>query len=148
LTSNLGTDTLTQLGESPVRPEPDEVLKAVRPELSQYFKPALLARMTVVPYLTLNEEAINQIVVLKLDKLGRLLKQEQRINLQYGDEVVKAIAERCTEVEEGARNVDHIMAQNLLPIISQKILEVMAEEGRPTVLNLGHDGQGFTFDFV
>ena len=147
MTSNLATDTITQLSESPVRPSNEEVLNAVRPELSKYFKPALLARMTILPYLTLDEDAIAEIVALKLNKLAGLLMQGQRIKLQYSQDVVKTITERCTEVEEGARNIDHILGQSLLPAISQKLLELMAEKNRPGLLNLGIDDQGFSYQF-
>ncbi len=147
LTSNLATDTITKLSESPVRPEPQEVVEAVRPELSKYFKPALLGRMTIVPYLTLSEEAIRQIVVLKVNKLARRMMESQRIKLEYGDEVVAAIAERCTEVEEGARNIDHILAQTIMPRISTEILQAMAQGQRPSRLVLGTGDDGFTYTF-
>lgn len=147
LTSNLATDTITKLSESAVRPEAKEVVEAIRPELSKYFKPALLGRMSIVPYLTLNEEAIKQIVVLKLDKLAGRMMEGQRIKLEYGDEVVAAVADRCTEVEEGARNIDHILAQSVVPHISNKILEAMAAGKKPSKLVLGTGEEGFTYKF-
>ena len=147
LTSNLATDTITKMSESPVRPEVSEVIDAVRPELSQYFKPALLGRMTIVPYLTLDEEAIKLIVGLKLNKLAGRMFANQRIKLDYGDPVVQAIADRCTEVEEGARNIDHILAQTIMPRISTEILTAMAQGQKPGKLNLGYADEGFTYSF-
>jgi type VI secretion system protein VasG len=148
LTSNLATDTITQLSESPVRPEAKEVVDAVRPELSKYFKPALLGRMTIVPYLTLDVEAIKQIVVLKVNKLARRMFENQRIKLEFGDEVVEAIAARCTEVEEGARNIDHILAQPVMPRISTETLTAMAKGQKPSALMLGTGDDGFTYTFT
>ena len=147
LTSNLATDTITKMSESPVRPEVSEVIEAVRPELSQYFKPALLGRMTIVPYLTLDEEAIKLIVGLKLGQLAKRMFVNQRIRLDYGDPVVQAIADRCTEVEEGARNIDHILAQTIMPRISTEILTAMAQGQKPAKLNLGFADDGFTYNF-
>ena len=147
LTSNLATDTITKMSESPVRPEVSEVIEAVRPELSKYFKPALLGRMTIVPYLTLDEESIKMIVGLKMDKLAKRMFLNQRIRLDYGEDVVQAIADRCTEVEEGARNIDHILAQTIMPRISTEILTAMAQGKKPAKLNLGFADEGFTYGF-
>ncbi|MBW2279040.1 MAG: AAA family ATPase, partial [Deltaproteobacteria bacterium] len=69
LTSNLATATITKMCETPVPPEADELISAIRPELNEFFRPALLARMTVVPFGTLPEEVIREITVLKLNKL-------------------------------------------------------------------------------
>ncbi|MCB2186782.1 MAG: type VI secretion system ATPase TssH [Deltaproteobacteria bacterium] len=147
LTSNLATDTITKLAESPVRPEAAEVLETIRPELSQYFKPALLARMTVVPYLTLGQDSIKEIVQLKLNQLAARLYEGQRLKLVYGPEAVAAITDRCTEVEEGARNIDHILAQSIMPRISTEILEAMAQGRKPSQLTLGYTEEGFTYQF-
>ncbi len=144
LTSNLASDTITQLCETPVPPEMDEVMEAVRPQLSQYFKPALLARMTVVPYLTLGPEALGDIVVLKLEQLKNRLLESQRIELHYDQAVVDQITQRCTEVEEGARNIDHILAQTIMPRIATTVLTAMAADQRPGGIVLGFGDGDFT----
>jgi type VI secretion system protein VasG len=148
LTSNLATATITKMCESPVRPEIDELITAIRPELSAYFKPALLARMTVVPFLTLPEAVLKEIVVLKLNKLGKRMFESQRIKFEYDPAVIDAVTSRCTEVETGARNVDHILAQNVMPRISQEILTALAQGIKPKVLKLGFTAEGFTYAFA
>jgi type VI secretion system protein VasG len=148
MTSNLGSDVISQMcaGE---RPPPETILEAVRPMLSAHFKPALLARMEVVPFYPLSPEALSEIVELKLHQLRDRLKSSQRIDFTYRSEVVQQIVARCTEVETGARNVDHIVQQALLPRISTEILERMAEERMPESLEVGiaKDG-GFFFRFA
>jgi type VI secretion system protein VasG len=148
MTSNLATDTITELGQSPVPPDVDELISAIRPELSAHFKPALLARMTIVPYFPINMEAMRMIVGLKLDKIGKRLGDSHKMKFTYDDAVVDGIAERCTEVETGARNIDHIINGTLLPEISRQILARMAEEEMPELLHVGFDAEGnFTYEF-
>ncbi len=149
LTSNLATDTITELGQSPVPPDTDEIVSAIRPELSAHFKPALLGRMTIVPFLPINIDAMKMIVGLKLNKVGKRLDDSHRMKFTYDDAVVESIAERCTEVETGARNIDHIMSGTLLPEISREILGKMAEEDLPERLHVGLDAEGnFTYEFT
>ena len=128
LTSNLATDLITELGTHAERPGVDGLVEAIRPALSRHFKPALLARMQIVPFYPLRSDALAQIVRLKLDKVGARLKSGQKIAFHYSDAVVDAIVGRCTEVETGARNIDHIVNKTLLPDIATEILSRMHEE--------------------
>ena len=109
LTSNLATDVITEMTKGDERPPDDAIMGAVRPILSQYFKPALLARMAVVPFYTLRADAMKGIVRLKLEKLAERLLQNNKMELTYTDAVVDQITDRCTEVETGARNIDYIL---------------------------------------
>lgn len=142
LTSNLATDALTRIGLQAERPSPDEIVESIRPILSRHFKPALLARMTIVPYLPLRGDSLAQIARLKLDAVGKRLAQGHRVRFSYDDEVVGEIARRCTEVETGARNIDHIIGRTLLPRISSDILGRLSEGGVPDMLHVGLDGEG------
>ena len=148
MTSNLGTDTITSMGQSPVRPSPEEVVAAIRPELSGHFKPALLGRMSIVPFFPIDMDAMTMIVKLKLNKIGKRLDSSHRMKFEYDPAVVDSIAERCTEVETGARNIDHIMSGTLLPEISKVLLGRMAEGELPEKLKVGLDESGnFTYEF-
>ncbi|MDQ0314271.1 type VI secretion system ATPase TssH [Amorphus orientalis] len=128
LTSNLATDTLTQMGLADEKPSVDQLVEAIRPELSRHFKPALLARMQIVPFYPLVGSPLAGIVRLKLNKLVRQLRESQKIDLTYSDAVVNLIAARCTEVETGARNIDHIVNRTLRPAIATEILNRMTDE--------------------
>ena len=104
--------------------------------------------MTIVPFFPLKSEAIKRIVVLKLGRLVNRLAESHKMKLIYGDDVVSQIAARCTEVETGARNIDHILQGTLLPRISTEILERMTLGPLPETLTLGISSSGeFTFEF-
>ena len=159
LTSNLATDKITNMTlaareEDPKRkldqeiPFMAEIIEAAKPTLSAHFKPALLARMTTVPYLPISPEALGEITRLKLDSLLDRLRKSQRIEASYSNELVEMIAKRCTEVDTGARNIDHILRATLLPQLSVAILERLAAETLPKRLHLGVDaGNNFTITF-
>nr|WP_322997251.1 AAA family ATPase [Castellaniella sp.] len=149
LTSNLGLDVITELCAGDEPPPLEAIQAAIRPILSQHFKPALLARMTVVPFLTLNTDALQGIVRLKLDKLARRMLQNNKIRLEISDAVVDAITQRCTEVDTGARNIDFILRGTLLPLLSNTLLTHMANAQELSQAQLGVDEQGqFTAHFA
>lgn len=129
MTSNLATDLITEAAH-PERPLPthDDLSELIRPTLSQYLKPALLARMTVVPYVPIRPEALKEITRMKVNAALKRAADAHKFAVSLSDEVLEAIAERCREVESGARNIDHIMKKTLLPKVSRTILEAMAEE--------------------
>jgi len=149
LTSNLATDIITEMCSAPVPPTTEELLAAIRPTLSQHFKPALLARMTIVPFFILSPDVLKEIVVLKLNGLGKRLFENHRVKFEYDPAVVDQIAARCTEVETGARNIDHILSGTLLPRISTEILQQMTIGPLPDKLKVGIGESGdFTFEFL
>ncbi len=142
LTSNLATDVITEMTTGDVELPPEVIMDAVRPILSNHFKPALLARMTVVPYMTLPQDILSDIVVLKMNKLVKRIAETHKMKLTYSDEVIKQIAARCTEVETGARNIDHIMNGTVLPQMSKEILTYMSAESMPASVHLDMDSDG------
>ena len=149
LTTNLASDVITEMTSGEAKADSDTLLAAVRPILSNHFKPALLARMTVIPYLTLAQDALAGIVRLKLDKIVRRLAHNNSLQMSYSDAVVNCIAARCTEVETGARNIDFILRKNVMPLMSQGILSRMNSGEQPESLTLGVNEAGeFTVDFV
>ena len=149
LTTNLASDVITEMTTGEAKADSDTLLAAVRPILSNHFKPALLARMTVIPYLTLAQDALAGIVRLKLDKIVRRLAHNNSLQMSYSDAVVNCIAARCTEVETGARNIDFILRKNVMPLMSQEILSRMNSGEQPESLTLGVNEAGeFTVDFV
>ncbi len=142
LTSNLATDIITEMTREAERPPQEAVMGAVRPILSQHFKPALLARMNVIPFYTLRGEALKGIVRLKMEKLAKRMAQNNKIKLAYTPAVVDQITERCTEVETGARNIDFILNGKVMPQMSQEILAHMSEGDMPTRIDLDIDEEG------
>ncbi|MGH8372878.1 MAG: AAA family ATPase, partial [Gammaproteobacteria bacterium] len=142
MTSNLGSDTLIQMGTAPKPASVEELVEAIRPDLQRFFKPALLARMKVIPYYPIVGENLKGIIRMKLDKVGKRLKQNQGLAFSYTDKVVDQIAARCTDVESGARNIDHIVNGALLPLLATRILEQIGDEEGFTSLALDMDDKG------
>jgi len=131
LTTNLGTHAVMEGTEGGhVRPEPAILTQLVRMELQSRLAPALLGRLVIVPYYPLSDAQMQDIIRLKLDGIVRRVQQQQQITLTYTDEVVQEIARRCTEVDTGARNADHILTHSLLPELSRELLGYLAE-GQP-----------------
>jgi type VI secretion system protein VasG len=132
LTSNLASDVITRLCAGEKRPSAEALVEAIRPILSKHFKPALLARMTIVPYYTLDPSFMQGIVTLKLDRLVARMAENNKMKLTCSPGVVEQIAARCTEVETGARNIDHIMRGTILPQLSLEILARLDDESMPS----------------
>jgi type VI secretion system protein VasG len=127
LTSNTGTDTIMKLSADPdTKPEPEALVEAIRPDLLKVFKPALLGRMVVVPYYPISDAVMRQIITLQLGRIAARLAENHGAKFSYDDAVVGEIANRCKEVESGARNVDHILTRTLLPEMSGEFLSRMA----------------------
>jgi type VI secretion system protein VasG len=128
MTSNVGTDTIMKLCADPeTRPEPEALVEALRPDLLQVFKPAFLGRTIVVPYYPITDDVMRRIIQLQLGRIQNRLLENHRAQFSYDEALVTGIAQRCTEVESGARNVDHILTRTLLPEISREFLTMMAE---------------------
>lgn len=143
LTSNLATDIITDMWvNSETPPSVEEMTAAIRPTLSAHFKPALLARMKIVPFYPIGQDVMSDIVKIKLNKVKNRLSDSQKLELIYGDDVIATIASRCTEVESGARNVDHIINGSLLPKIATEILEKMTEDDEYTTVTLSVSDEG------
>lgn len=143
LTSNAATDTLMKLVADPeTMPSPEGIISAMKPELDKVFKPAFLGRMVIIPYYPVRDEVLKTIVKLKLGKIQKRLKSTHKIELAAGQDVIDAVAARCTEVESGARNVDNILTNTVLPDISRRLLNMMAEGVRPETITVSVAADG------
>jgi type VI secretion system protein VasG len=130
------------LFEDGKRPGAEEVTKAIRPILSRHFKPALLARMTIVPFAPLPRDVLRDIVELKLRQLAGRLEESHRIATTFAPALLDGLVERCTEAETGARNVEHVIRGSLMPAVSRAILEKLSAGERPARLAVALDGAG------
>ena len=128
MTSNLGTDTIMKLCADPeTMPDAEGLLEAIHDDLTAYFKPAFLGRVNVIPFFPLFDEALGKIIRLKMNKIVKRVKQNYDAEMTFTDAYVQTITDRCTEVDTGARNIDHILENGLLPQISSDFLSHMAE---------------------
>ncbi len=148
-TSNVGSDLVQQASMAEEAPGLDTLRTLIHEPLAHHFQPALLGRMNVVPFLSLDRDAMAAIARLKLDKVDRRLREAHGIRFVYPDSVVTRIADRCTTVDAGARNIDAIIDRTVLPAASRALLARLAEERLPAALVLGLDAEGaFTYTFV
>ena len=72
---------------------------------------------------------------------------QSQIPFTYGDDVVKLIAGRCTELESGGRMIDAILTNTVLPAISRELLTRMIA-GKPVAADSPVGlGRGFCLQF-
>lgn len=159
LTSNLASDIISKLCNSEnaaensvnnnTQPDYQQLVDAIRPVLSQYFKPALLARMTIVPYFPVHSHVMTELTELKLSSIAHRLDHEHKIKLKYDNNVLEQISRRCQEVETGARNIDHIINHNIIPQISNYLLQNLSQEKNYDSLMIHVNEQGsFEYNFA
>lgn len=148
MTSNLGTEQLMKIGALPEVPPLDAVVNAIRPALSKHFKPALLGRMTIVPYLPMTNAVLKEIVRIKVDALVARMLASQKLRVTYEPSILGELAARCAESEAGARNVEHVLSSSLYPELAKVLLQRVAS-GEPLArlhLRLSEEGL-WVFEF-
>lgn len=130
LTSNVGSSTIMQAclnKPADERPSPDQLSELLTPQLYKAFKPAFLGRMKTIPYFPVDDDALAHIIGLKLGRIARRVQATHRAVFEWDEALVEAVLARCTEVDTGARNVDHILNGALLPEIAEQVLSRMAQ---------------------
>jgi len=125
MTSNLASDRISAMCEDGQRPTAQALEEAIRPTLSKHFKPALLARMRVVPYYPVGGPVLRELVEIKLGRLGDRLARRQ-LGFSHCAALVDHLAQRCTQSDSGARLIDHLLDSHLLPLIADRLLDAMA----------------------
>ncbi len=147
LTSNLGSDIVAALCEEEEDPDIATLRAALHPVLTQAFRPALLGRMTVVPYAAINKDTLRELTAMKLEHVGRRLMERHRIPLLWDEAVADNIAASCDAVDTGARNIDHIINAHLLPGIAAALLSSLLEEkNAPRGLRVSLDAANGAFN--
>ncbi len=148
MTSNAGTDTIHKLAEDPeTMPDEQGLAEALRPELTQFFKPAFLGRITLVPYFPLSDEVMKGIVKLQLGRVGTRVEENYNAEFNYDPALIDSIVARCQETATGARNIDHILTRTLLPELAGLFLERMADGKEVSNVSVGlGDDETFTYE--
>jgi type VI secretion system protein VasG len=146
LTSNVGSGALMQAClNKPAEelPDADTLAEMLRPQLYKAFKPAFIGRMKVVPFYPLNDDVLERIIRMKLDRIAARVLANHGAQFQYDDLLVETVLARCTEVDTGARNVDHILNGTLLPEVAEHVLARLAEGAalQKVKVSAGKDGQ-------
>lgn len=124
MTSNLASALLVNAVEEG-ECSPDALCRLIRPEFEQVFSPALMGRMTLIPYLPLQPEALAKIIELKLQRLCQRYQRtgEGKVLPKYNKRVVGWVAERCQVKQSGARDIDQVLNQQLLPLLAAQVLD-------------------------
>lgn len=125
MTSNLGSERISELCKNGERPTAEVLEETIRPVLSKHFKPALLARMRVVPYYPVGGSVLRELIEIKLGRVGERLNRRQ-LDFTYCQNLVDHLADRCTQGDSGARLIDHLLDLHLLPIVANRLLDAMA----------------------
>ncbi|CAN7247232.1 type VI secretion system ATPase TssH [Acidovorax sp. LjRoot117] len=128
LTSNVGSELIAGMCNDPdLIPGPEALTKAVRQPLLDKFPAALLGRLTVVPYYPISDAMLEQIIRLQLRRIQNRIEANHGAQFHFDDSAVQLIRERCSEVESGARMIDAILTQNLLPRLAMEFLQASVD---------------------
>jgi type VI secretion system protein VasG len=148
LTSNVGTELIMNMCKDPeLAPDPEGLVKAMHDPLMKVFPAALIGRLVVVPFFPISDEMLDAIIRLKIGKIAKRLAVERKISLTYDDAVVKLISDRCTEVDSGARTVDAILTNTMLPEVSREFLTRAMEGKDIDKVHLAVEGETFRYVF-
>jgi type VI secretion system protein VasG len=146
MTSNAASDAILRFCRSAEgKIDCDALAEAIYPELLKWFKPAFLGRCTILPFVPLGDEILARIVVLKLAKVARRIRERYEAELTWSPETIDAIIARCTEVETGARNIDHIVERTLLPELAGELLSRVTEGESIERIEIGVGDGSFTY---
>lgn len=148
LTSNVGSSAIMQacLNQQPENwPSAKELIEQLKPSLYQQFKPAFLGRMQIVPYFPLHDDLLLKIIEHKLGKIIQRIQTQYQTEVTYSDDLLELILSRCTEVDSGARNVDHILNASVLPALATEILMALSEEKVPEKIQIEVENDEITY---
>jgi type VI secretion system protein VasG len=148
LTTNVGTDLMMNMCKDPdLMPDPESLVKALRAPMLKVFPPALLGRITTIPYYPLSDDMLKNIAKLQLDRVQKRFAQNHKVPLSYDDEVLKVIVSRCTERDSGGRMIDAILTNTMLPALSTEFLGRLMS-GKPLErVHIGVDKSDFVYKF-
>ncbi|EHV5550826.1 type VI secretion system ATPase TssH [Vibrio vulnificus] len=141
MTSNLATHEIESLVHQSKDIDANIIAEAIRPTLNQHFKPALLARMSVLPFVPLSDEAMTEIIHHKLNKVSQRLQSHHKLSLSYEESLVAFVLGNCRLAETGARNIDAVINRQLLPQLSTQLL-VHDKDDSHTQIAVSVDEQG------
>ncbi len=148
LTTNVGSDLIINLCKDPeMKPTPEGIAQALRPQLLKAFPAALLGRLVVIPYYPLSDEMLQLIIKLQLGRIQKRVTANYDVPMTYDDALISLVASRCTEIESGGRAIDAILTQTLLPEISEQFLKQMMDGGKIEKVHVTAKNDKFDYQF-
>lgn len=148
MTANIGSDHIMQLLEEQPESTDSDLQEMLRPILRDHFQPALLARFQTLIYRPLAATALRTIVEMKLAQVAKRLNKHYGLQTTIEESLYDTLVAACLLPDTGARNIDSLLNQQILPVLSQQLLSRMSEQQRTTSLALGWDEEeGITLEF-
>ena len=148
LTSNAAQDVIINMCKDPeLMPNAEGLEKAMRGSLVKVFPDALLNRLVVVPFYPISKEMLNTIIKLNLSRVEKRVRLNHKVPFTFDESVPALIANRCTELERGARMVDALITNTLLPEIGREFLTRLMNGGTINRVHVGVAENNFTFAF-
>jgi type VI secretion system protein VasG len=120
---------------------------AIRPEMMRVFPAALLGRLQIVPYYPLGKRALYSIIDLKLGKIKMRVTDNYRAELAVTDAVKDEIIRRCDNAASGARLIDSVINNSILPEISAEFLRNIMEGNTLKRAIIDVKDEQFTYSF-
>ncbi|WNC92001.1 type VI secretion system ATPase TssH [Paraburkholderia sp. FT54] len=149
MTSNLGSEQIMAATEADDEVTTAMLMEAIRPLLVEHFQPALLARFQTVVYRPLSADTLARIVRLKLDKVAQRIERRFSVPLVCSDALVAELVSACLLPDSGARNIDSLLDQQILPVLSRELLERISRQALPQGIRLAYsDEHGIVVDFA
>lgn len=149
MTSNLGSDQLMALFEEMPDAPVATQQELLRPFIREHFQPALLARFQTIVFTPLNREAMRQIVEMKLAKVAKRLNQHYHIQFNVGEALYEQLVNACLLPDTGARNIDSILNQQILPVVSNLLLQSNNIQQQNKTLSLDFlEDEGIVLEWV
>jgi len=127
MTSNTASEQIEKLCLDPeTRPSPDAMVEAIAPSLREVYKPAFLGRINVIPYYALDEVALGDIARIQLDAIKQRVHEHYQTKLTYSNSLIEHITSQCQQSDTGARQINAVLTNTLLPDLSEAILRHLA----------------------
>jgi type VI secretion system protein VasG len=146
MTSNLGSDQIMAAYDAVQEAGGDVttsmLMQAIRPQLIDHFQPALLARFQTVVYRPLSVEAMATIVRMKLDKVAQRVERKFGLPLICDDALIDELVRACQLPDSGARNIDSLLDQQILPVLSRELLIRAAQDTKAPAIRLSYSDEG------
>lgn len=127
MTTNAASSGISQyFGKTDI--DEDELLARIRPELLEDFRPAFLGRSSIIPYFPLTQEVLSKIISINLQKINSRLMERYDAELDFGDDVMAFLLEKCTDPDTGARNAENVINKSILPVVSSACLKALVND--------------------
>ncbi|GDX04438.1 type VI secretion system ATPase TssH [Buttiauxella sp. A111] len=148
MTANLGSDHIMQMLDEQPEATDGDLQELLRPILRDHFQPALLARFQTLIYRPLNATALRTIVEMKLTQVAKRLNRHYGLQTTIEESLYDTLVAACLLPDTGARNIDSLLNQQILPVLSQQLLQRKAGQQKTTSLALGWDEEdGIVLEF-